>query len=250
MSITDATTNVSTTWTEYATVAFTAGTLSTITDMVTEVESKLKRGTLSTSTSPTLASVQRWLVRAKEELMAVKSFTFSRRFAYASLTAGDYRIALPPDFAGGSVRVKDLTNDCSLVFWPSGQYDTKFPDPSAETSDEPQICTIKNMELWLFPPATACTIELEYERSGDDNTTTDFSYLPEIERFRCCDYALYESCESLEDWEKAKWYLEKWGMGIERSRKANSRRKWKEMGFRAISNLEHYKARQYQSNRQ
>lgn len=246
MSITDDTTGLDTSWVEKEVVAFTAGTLGDIDDMVTEVQDKLKRGTLSTSTSPTLVAVKRWLVRAKEELMQVKAFSFMRRYAYASVTAGSYRIALPPDYDGGSLRITDQTNDFTLRVLPSHLYDLKYPDPDEESNDEPRHCAVKGNELWLFPPATACTIEAEYARSGDDNTTTDFSFLPEIERFRCCDYACYEACESLEDWEKAKWYNAKWNVGLGRSRGADARRKWKDMGFRAISIFEEAAAREFQ----
>ena len=239
---------LATTWTEHSVVAFTAGTVADVDGMVTDVESKLKRGTLSTSSSPTLASVQRWLVRAKEELMQVKSFTFARRYAYADPVAGDYRISLPPDFAGGSWSIKDQTNDFTLIRWPAHAFDLKYPDVDEESNGEPRVCCIKNMELWLCPPVNATTrLELEYDRSGDDNTPTDFSFLPEIERFRCCDYAMYEACESLEDWERAKWYKQKWMEGLMRSVKANARKRWSDIGFKAMSILEREDARYNQS---
>jgi len=248
MAITDATTSVNTTWVEYPTVSFTAGTLSDISAMVTEVESKLKRGTLSATSSPTSTDVQRWLVRAKEEIMQIKSFTFARRYAYASLTSGEYRVSLPPDYNGGDVRIKDQTNDRSITLWPATLFDTKFPDPDEESSNKPLVGCIKNMELWLVPPVSGTTIiEAEYERSGDDNTSTDMTFLPEIERFRCCDYATYESFESLHDLEKAAWFKGKWGDGLARSSKANAKRKWKEMGFRAVSIFEKEYIRGFQN---
>jgi hypothetical protein len=70
------------------TVTFNAGNLSTISDCVSEVESKLKRGTLSTTTTPTLAQVQGWLSRKKQELAEVKNFQWKRKYAYADTTAG------------------------------------------------------------------------------------------------------------------------------------------------------------------
>jgi len=246
MSITDDSTGLDQSWTEQTVVAFTVGTLASITDMVAEVESKLKRGTLSTTTSPKLADVQRWLVRAKEELMQVRSFSFARRYAYTDLTAGNYRVALPPDFNGGSIRLKDVTNEYSPRILPSHLYDIKYPKPSGESSNEPTHVTVKNIELWIAPPVTACRLEIEYDRSGDDNTATDFSYLPEIERFRCCDYALFEASESLEAWKKAEWYKAKWNDGLGRSRRADARRKWKNMGFRAIGVFEEAAARSFQ----
>ena len=247
MSITDSTTSVDTTWAEHTIVAFAAGTLDTSTAMVTEVERKLKRGTLSATTSPTLSAVTDWLVRGKEELMQTKSYSFSRRYAYASLTAGDYRISLPPDYNGGRISVRDQTNNFSLRVLPAHLYDLKYPDPDEEATNEATYCCVKNRELWIAPPASACTIELEYDRSGDDTTPTDFSFIPEIERWRCCDYAVYEACESLEDWDKAKWYRAKWEAGLTSSRKADARRKWKNMGYRIISHFEESAARNFQS---
>ena len=246
MTITDDSTGLDLAYTEHPVVAFTAGTLADVDDMVAEVESKLKRGTLSTITSPKLADVQRWLIRAKEELMQVKSFSFARRYAYATLTAGDYRVALPPDYNGGHVSVRDQTNNYELRIIPAHLYDKKYPHPDEETTDKSKFACIKNMELWVAPPSVAITVELDYDRSGDDNTATDFSFLPEIERFRCCDYGLFEASESLEDWEKAKWYKAKWNDGLGRSRTADARRKWKNMGFRAISVFEEASARNYQ----
>lgn len=247
MTITDDSTGLDLAYTEETVVAVTAGTLSNVAAMVAEVESKLKRGTLSASTSPTLTSVQRWLVRAKEELMQVKSFSFSRRYAYATLTAGNYRIALPPDYNGGHVSLLDQNNNRNIRILPTHLFDLKYPDMDAETADEPILATIKNRELWLSPPVSAgIRLEIQYDRSGDDNTPTDFSFLPEIERFYCSDYACSEAAESLEDWKKAQWFKAKWNDAIGRSRRADSRRKWKNMGFRAISCFEEIAARTYQ----
>lgn len=247
MSITDDSTGLDQTWAEKEVVAFTIGTLANVDNMVSEIESKLKRGSLSTTTSPTLADVKRWLVRAKEELMQVKSFSFARRYASATLTIGNYRVALPPDYNGGHVRVKDQTNNRTIKIFPAHLFDLKYPDVDEESNDEPRMATIKNMELWLAPPvSTALELELEYDRSGDDNTATDFSFLPEIERFGCCDFAMGEAAESLEDWKKAQWYRAKWNAGLDKSRKADARRKWKNMGFRAISVFEEAATRGYQ----
>jgi len=321
MAFTDDTTGLSTTWTEQTVVAFNYGMLQTQSDMIGEVQDKLKRGTLSATSSPTLNSVKRWLTRAKQELMQTKSYSFARRYAYATLAAGDYRISLPPDYNGGDIRVRDQTNDRTLKVWPAHIYDKMFPDPDAESNDEIEVCCIKNMELWLAPPTSGTPIiEISYDRSGQDTanilkyetqtgdytlglTVTggtseatgviiydtdsgtsgtlylkhvtgtfadtealtdsgsgaavvdgtltkgkieDFLFLPEMERFRCCDYAIYEACESLEDWEKAKWYRTKWDAGSFSSKKADARRKWKEMGYRVIDVFQEQNARQNQ----
>ena len=81
LSITDATTSLLTEWTEFSTVTFKAGTLASNTEMQAEVQNKLQRGTLSATSKPTLTQVQGWLIRGKEELLQVKSFSFSRRYA-------------------------------------------------------------------------------------------------------------------------------------------------------------------------
>ena len=247
MTITDNTTDLNTIWTELEVAGYTAGSLPDLDSAVAEVESKLHRGTLSTTTSPTLADVQRWIVRAKQELMQTKSYTFARRYAYAQINVGDYRLALPPDYNGGEIRVKNQTSDRSLKSWPSGRFDLKYPDVDAEDNNEPMVFCIKNKELWICPPSNASAkLEIDYERSGDDNNPEDLSFLPEIERFRCCDYAIYEACEALENWEKSKWYFSKWQGGLGRTVSANARRRWAELNFRAISMFEESGARDYQ----
>ena len=249
MPITDATGSIATSWTEQSTVTLNAGTLATISSCVAEVESKLQRGTLSTTTAPTLAQVQTWLIRAKEELAEVKNFTFRRRFAYCALTAGTYIYSMPPDYAGGEIRIKDISNDRDIEVWPRHVYDMKFPDPSAESNNEPRACTIKNMELWFIPPPNAAiTIQVEYLRSGADNTTTDFSWLPEIERFRCCDYAIAEGFESLQLYDRAQLYHAKWQQGLMKARRSDGKKVWNKHNYQTISWLQAYAARNYQSN--
>lgn len=239
--------SLSTTWTENSTVAFTAGTLSTITDCVTEVEDKLKRGTLSTTSSPTSTAVQRWLIRAKEELCEDKHYTWTRRYSYADTTAGTHRYALPADYNGGQCTLRDLTNNYLVEIWPSYQFDLRFPDMSEEDSDEPLIACIKDRELWIGPPAGGVyRLEFEYARSGDDSTTTDFSYLPELARFWCCDYALYESFESLHMFEQAKWYRAKWEANVTKAKKGDARKKWAKTNFQAKSWLQDFQNRLHQ----
>jgi len=247
MSITEAGSNLATTWQEQTDVAFTAGTLSSITDMVTEVESKLKRGTLTASTSPSTTEVQRWITRAKEELSEIKKFSFKRRYAYASTVASTYRYALPPDYNGGDVTLRDTTGDRKIVFWTNQWFDSKFPDPSAETSDEPVVACIKGMELWLAPPPGGVyTLELEYGRSGGDNTGTDVSWLPEIERFRCCDFAVSEAFESLHMYDQAAYFRSKWNAGLAKAIKADGKRRWKSVNYSALSIFEEYRGMYHQ----
>lgn len=243
MSITDATTSINTAWQEQATVTFTSGTLASITEMVLEVEAKLKRGTLGASSTPTSTQVQTWLIRAKQELSEIKKFTFKRRFAYCATVAAQYIYSLPPDYNGGDLVLRDVTNDRRIPIWDSAWFDTKYPDPSAETSDEPLVACIKNMELWIVPPAGGVyQLELEYGRSGADNTATDFSWLPEIERFRCCDFAISEAFESLHMYENSTYFKTKWASGLAKAIKADAKRRWKSVNFSATSVFDHHAA--------
>jgi hypothetical protein len=137
------------------------------------------------------------------------------------------------------VRVKDTTNNNFVELSDPHYFDTNFPNVENETWDEPMYGTIKNMELWLSAPANAAyTLELEYERSGADNTTTDFSWLPEIERWRCIDFAIGEAFESLHMWDIADRFKQKWAVGLGKAIKADSRRKWRSQNYRARSFLE------------
>ncbi len=238
---------LTTTWTNQEVVSFNAGTLADIDACITEVEDKLKRGTLSANSSPTSTAVQRWLIRAKEELCENKNYTWTRKYVYADTVAGTYRYALPADYHGGQCTVRDTTNDYPIDIWPVSQFDTKFPDISAESSDEPVLACIKDRELWIAPPAGGVyRLELEYSRSGDDTTTTDFSYLPELERYRCCDKAVAEACESLDWWDKAQYYNAKWEQGLMKSKKSDARKKWHKTHFQAVSWLQDFQNRLYQ----
>ena len=241
MSITDSTTTLDTTWTEQSFVAFTTGVLSDEDACVSEVQSKLKRGTLSSSTTPTLTEVKNWLARAKLELAEAKDYSFNRKFAQATLTAGSYRVSLPSDYNGGSCIIRDTTHDRPIYSYGSQFFDAKYPDPSAETSNEPYEATIKNMELWLEPPCKESTVlEIEYLRSGAATTSSDFSWLPEIERFRCCDFAISMGFESLHNWELADRFLNRFAQGIGKSIKSDGRRKWKRM-VSATDVFSHYR---------
>jgi hypothetical protein len=223
---------LTTTWTEQSVVDFTAGTLSTIANCVTEVQSKLKRGTLGANTTPSTTEVQRWLIRAKEELAEIKNFTWSRKYMYADTVAGTWRYALPADYHGGDVYLRDITSDKMLRVYPQINFDIRFPDPAGESSAEPDAACIRGRELWLNCPANGVyRYELEYNRTGDDATSTDFSWLPEIDRFRCCDFAVYQSFLSLQQWDAAGLYKQEWMMNLDKARKADGKQKWKAMSY-------------------
>jgi len=110
---------ITTTWTEQDIVAFTSGVLSSLADCVAEVEAKINRGTLTTATTPTLAQVEGWLKRGKMELAEAKGFTFDRKYAAVTLVADQYIYGLPPDYNGGSVSLRDTTNDRYITIWPA-----------------------------------------------------------------------------------------------------------------------------------
>lgn len=236
MSLTVASAALDTAWTEFGAVGFTCSTLATVSVCITEVEGKLKRGTLSTTTTPSTNQVLTWLVRAKEELAEVRQFTWRRRYATATLTAGTFRYSLPPDYGGGYIGLRDMTNDRSINVTSPHQFNVLYPDVSEVSNGQILIATIKNLELWVSPPPDgADVLEIEYERTGDDVTATDFSWLPEIERFRCCDFATGEAFSSLHDYDKAQFFYARWEKGLGKAVRADGKRRWSQTGYRARS---------------
>ena len=63
------------------------------------------------------------------------------------------------------------------------------------------------------------------------NTTTDFSWLPEPERWRCVDRATAEAFFSLHMFEEGKIYFGLWEQGLGRAIRADGKRKWKTMAY-------------------
>lgn len=238
---------LTTTWTEQSVVAFTAGTLDTIAACVTHVGGKLQRGTLGTSSTPTSTQIQTELIRAKEELCEVFGFTWQRKYVYADTTAGSSRYAMPPDYSGGEVRLRDTTNNRFLTWIDPFRYDLKYPDMSEESSDKPTGFTIKDRELWLINPAGGTyRLELEYGRSGDDSTAPDVSYIPEIMRFKMCDFGTYQGFLILHEYEKASMFKAEWMQGIQKSRRQSGKQRWANSGFQALTWQQQYTARQHQ----
>lgn len=251
MSITDSTTTIDTAWTEndIPIPAFTAGALSTLSACVDEVGVKLQRGALSATSVPTDANVKTWLMRAKLKLMQVRDFSYARKYAYVSTVVDQYRYILPPDFQGGHVSIRDTTGGYKLRQWPEAWGDKLYPDPTAETSDEPAVFTIKNMELWLYPPSSdERVLQMEYSRSGAETTAGDMSWLPEYERFLCCDFAVAHSFESLHMWAESDRYSARWAEELGISIRADGRRRWKAGQMRCISVFEEYNARNNQQS--
>lgn len=240
---------LSTTWTNQSVVAFNAGTMTDISSCVSYVEGKLRRGTLSTSTTPSTTQVQYELIRAKEELCEQFGFTWQRKYAYADTSSSTYRYALPADYNGGEVRLRDMTNDVFLEWVDPYRFDLKYPDVSAEDSGEPLCFTIKDRELWITPPAgSTYRLELEYGRSGDDTTATDVSYLPEVLRFKICDFAVYQCFRILHMWDAAALYKQDWMEGLIRSKRQDSKKKWAHSGFQCLTWQQAYTARGYQGH--
>lgn len=227
------------TWAEFGAVAVSAGTLADVSACIDHVEVKLNRGTLSATTTPKLDSVSDWLIRAKQELVETKKFTFERRYVTGTLTAGTYRYAMPPDYDGGDLSIRDKTNDRKISVTNYHQFDVLYPDLDAVTSGDILIACIRNNELWVGPPPNgADVLEMDYGRSGDDITPQDFSWLPEIERFRCCDFACGEAFMALEQFDKAQFYIARWERGLQKAGKADGKKRWSTQGFRARSVLQ------------
>ena len=228
-------TAISTTWTQGDTVSFTAGTLSDVDDCVTHVQKHLHRGTLSASTTPSSTDVQNFIIRAKQKLAQKYGFTWRRKYAYASTAAGTWQYALPADFGGGGTILRETTStDDRLTFYDPTSFDSNYADPSGSDNAAPEIYTIKDRELWLHAPADGTyTLELEYQRTGDDSTSTDISWLPESARFMLCDYAIYRSFVLLQNWEAAANYKSEWIADTMDAKHGNSGQKWAQMGYMA-----------------
>ena len=238
MSLDVASTTLDTAWAEFSTISYTAGTIADLSTCIDEVEAKLNRGTLTSETRPTVDNVANWLSRAKQELAETRQFTWRRRFVTGVLSSDNYRYSLPPDYGGGYISIRDVTNDNRLHMINQNTFDAQFPDMSSEQNGDMAVFTIRGIELNVAPaPRGTPTIELEYERTGDDIDSADFSWLPEIERFRCCDFAVSEAFSSIHQWQEADRYTAKWNYGMQKASKADGRRRWSQQGFRIRSIL-------------
>ncbi len=239
-------TALATTWTEQTVVEFNAGTLADIAACITHVGGKLQRGTLGASSTPTSTQISNELVRAKEELCEVFGFTWQRKYSYADTVAAQYRYALPKDYAG-EPRLRDTTSNRFLEFYDNFRYDLKYPDMSEETANEPPGFTVKDRELWLInPPAGVYRLELEYNRSGDDSTATDITYLPELMRFKICVFASYQGFLILHEYEKAQIFREEWMEGLLKSKRQSGKQKWASSGYQALTWQQAYVAGYHQ----
>ena len=240
MSLTVASAALDLAWAEFGVTSITAGTLNTASAMIDHVGVKLNRGAISATSTPSDVQINEWLIRAKQELAETKRFTFKRRYVTADLTAGTYRYALPPDYAGGEISIRDMTNNRKIGVTSNHQFDTIYPDPSAiaVTGAGSVLATIKNNELWLMPPPGADVLELDYLRSGDDITASDILWLPELQRYRCCDFACAEAFMALDQFDKAMHYMMRWETGLKKLAKGDGRKKWATSGYRARSVLQ------------
>ena len=222
------------TWTQRDALAFTAGTLATISSCASQVEQVLHRGTLSGSTTPTSTQVQGYLIFAKQELCEQFGFTWKRTFSYAAPAAGEWQLGLPADFGGGAYILRDITSDKRLSSIDHVTFDTLYPDVAGSAQSKPEYYTIKDRELWMHAPLNGTyTIELEYHRTGDDSTATDVSYLPELFRYKICTYAIYKSFILLQNWQAAQAHKSEWEMGLQKSKRGDGKKKWQAMGYMA-----------------
>ena len=236
MSLTVASAALDTAWAEFGAVSVTASVLINMSAMCDQVEAKLNRGTLSATTKPNLRSVFDWLTRGKEELAEIKHFTWRRRFVTASTTSGTHRYALPPDYSGLNGKLRDLTNDRIISIIDGNQFDSLYPDVAGDSNDEPLVATVRNLELWLGPcPSGTFVLELSYDRSGDDVDSDSVGWLPEIERFRICDFALGEAFASLEQMDMAGFYFNRWERGLAKATRADGKRKFSQVNYRCRS---------------
>ena len=225
MSITVATTTVELAWQEVDIVSFTAGTMTDMDNLKTEVEAKLQRGTLSGTSVPTTAEVQVWLVRSKEEFMETNGYSFARRYAYAEPTAGTWRLGCPPDFGGGACKIRDTANNRTVRPMDRARFDALYPDLTEFGNADLKAFTIKDREIWIYPPADGSRLEIEYTRTGDDNTATDISYIPEQYRFKLVDLALIEAFEFLQEFDKATYYQRKGSGRLKLAKKSDGRQR-------------------------
>jgi hypothetical protein len=180
------------------------------------------------------------------EVAEAFGFTYIRKYAYTTLVVGQYRYSLPPDF-GGVISLVDTTNNRDIVVDAESRYDLVLPDPSDATSGRVRFACVKNLELWLGPPPDSTdTFQLEYERSGAETTADDYTWLPELMRYRCCDGAIAEAFEAIHMWQESDRYVAKFEMGLAKARRADSKRKWTGKTISGINVFQAHKARMYQ----
>ncbi len=223
---------LSTAWTDQSAVSFNQSTLSTTSHLTGQVQANLNRGTLSTSSHPSLAQVSAWLIRGKEKLMQKYGFSWKRKFAYCSTASGEYRYALPADFASGGTILRDLTQNIRLSFVDPIRFDTNFPDVAGYSNAIPVYYTIKDRELWLQSPADGTYVfELEYPRTGEDSTAETWDYIPEAYLFQLTDYATYRSFMVLQMWDAAKAYKSEWEFDASEGKKDDGKKKWAQMNY-------------------
>ena len=221
-----------TTWTEQSAVGFNQATLSTTQHSIDEVQGQINRGTIGASTTPTSGQVTNWLIKAKHRLMELFGFSWKRKFSYADTTASTYRYALPKDFAGGGIVLRDLTQNERLSQVNPISFGTRYPDPAGDGNAAPEFYCIKDRELWLHAPASGTyRLELEYTRSGSDTAGELWDYIPEGKLFDLTDYATYRALIVLKEYTAAQAYSVEWMTGIELGKKTDGHKKWAQTGY-------------------
>jgi len=223
----------STTWTSQGAVAFNAGSIADVAEIITKTGNNISRAIGATST-PTTTEVTDWVTQGKQDLSETFGFTWKRSFVYADTVSGTSRYSLPADYDGGAYIVRDLTQDKRLSPIDPMVFDTKYPDPENDGSTAPKYYCIKDRELWLHKPADGVyRLELEYDRSGDDATASTLTYIPDIMRHKIVHYCTYMAFLRLQNFQAAQMYKAEWELGLRKSKGSDGKKKWEQMGYQA-----------------
>jgi hypothetical protein len=237
MTITVASALLETTWLEFGLISTPASTLVDVSTLIDAVAVKLNRdATLTATTTPSDQNVADWIGRGAQELCQVMQFDWRRRYMTTTLTANQFRYSLPNDYAGGKVTIRDMTDDGRRINTVNNdKFDSYFPDLASVSSGNILLATIKNREVWFYPPpGGAYEVEIEYQRSGEGGVTVGIeTWMPEPELWKIVDFATSEAFEALHDFEKAMYYKSKWASNVRNARKSEGKRRWSKTNHRA-----------------
>ena len=223
----------STEWTAQSAVSFNAGSIADTTEIATKVGNNLSR-TISATSTPTSTEVADWVVQGKQALCEEYGFTWKRKYVYADTVANYARYSLPADYSGGASILRDLTQDKRLILVDLVSFNTMYPDPEGQSNAAPSEYCIRDRELWLKAPADGVyRLELEYERSGDDSTSTDITYIPDIFRAKIVEYCTYKAFLRIQNFQAASMYKAEWEAAVQKSKKSDKKRVYEGMNYMA-----------------
>ena len=97
------------------------------------------------------------------------------------------------------------------------------------------------------PPDSADTVEINYNRSGAETTSDDMAWLPEEERFLCCDYAKWQAFYSLHMYQEGNLFKQQWYEGLKESRISDGRRKWRSRNWQILNTFQERNLRSNQA---